>query len=105
MDYVGINAVHRESSPAPQAPPYEVILRIAIKTKKREEADKLRKEVDPLAVNGAAGTGKWATSSPGSRVRPVVGLNSVLVPREAITPSVTVKELPRSQKEKRAVTS
>jgi len=48
--------------------------------------------VDPLAVNGASGTGKWATSSPGSRVRSVVGLNSVLVPRELVPHTVQMFE-------------
>jgi hypothetical protein len=89
-DYVGLNAVHRESSPAPASEPYEAVLRVAVKTKTREEADKLRVEVDPLAVNGAYGTGKWATSAPGSRVRPVIGLYSTLVPRSAVEAKVTV---------------
>ena len=90
MDYVGLNAVHRESSPPPGAPPYEVVLRVALKTRARDEAEKLRVEVDPLAVNGAYGTGKWATSAPGSRVRPVIGLYSTLVPRSAIDVDVLV---------------
>ena len=90
MDYVGVNAVHRESSPLPGAPPYEVILRVALKTRARNEAEKLRMEVDPLAVNGAYGTGKWATSAPGPRVRPVIGLYSTLVPRSAIEVDVLV---------------
>lgn len=93
MDYIGMNAVHRESSPSPVREPYEVVLRLALKTKTRGEADKLRREVDPLAVNGASGTGKWATSSPGSRVRPVVGLYSALVPRELIPATLVVKDL------------
>jgi hypothetical protein len=93
MDYVGLNAVHRESSPNPEAPPYEVVLRVAVKTKAREEAEKLRMEVDPLAVNGAYGTGKWATSAPGSRVRPVIGLYSTLVPRSAIDVEVRILSL------------
>jgi hypothetical protein len=88
MDYVGLNAVHRESSPPPESPPYEVVLRVTVKTKAREEADKVRVEIDPLAVNGAYGTGKWATSAPGSRVRPVIGLYSTLVPRSAIDVNV-----------------
>jgi acyclic terpene utilization AtuA family protein len=88
MDYVGLNAVHRESSPAPESPPYEVVLRVTVKTRAREEAEKLRVEIDPLAVNGAYGTGKWATSAPGSKVRPVIGLYSTLVPRSAIDVSV-----------------
>jgi hypothetical protein len=88
MDYVGLNAVHRESSPPPESPPYEVVLRVTVKTKLRAEAEKLRVEIDPLAVNGAYGTGKWATSAPGSKVRPVIGLYSTLVPRSAIDVNV-----------------
>ena len=84
MDYIGLNAVHRESTPPMVSEPYEVVLRIAVRTKTRAEADKLRKEVDPLAVNGASGTGKWATTSPSSRVRPIVGLNSALIPRDKV---------------------
>ena len=64
------------------------VLRIAVKTRSREEAEKLRMEVDPLAINGAYGTGKWATSAPGSRVRPVIGLYSTLVPRSEISVEV-----------------
>ena len=96
MDYVGLNAVHRESSPAPQSPPYEAVLRVTVKTKTRQEADKLRVEVDPLAVNGVYGTGKWATSAPGSRVRPVIGLYSTLVPKSAIDVNVLVLSMSSS---------
>lgn len=89
FDYLGVNAVHRESSPSGMTEPYEVILRIAVKTSDRTEAEKLRREIDPLAVNGVYGTGKWATSAVGSRVRPVVGLNSCLVPREHLQANVS----------------
>ena len=93
MDYIGVDGVHRESSPTPTSAPYERVLRIALKTKSRAEADKLRREVDPLAVNGASGTGKWATSSPGSRVRSVVGLSSTLIPREQVPIRLLIKDL------------
>ena len=99
MDYIGVDGVHREASPTPASMPYERILRIALKTRSRLEADKLRREVDPLAVNGASGTGKWATSSPGSRVRPVVGLSSALIPREDIPVRLVVKDLSGSTHE------
>ena len=91
MDYLGVNAVHRESSPAPPADPYEVILRIAVKAREKREAEKLRREVDPLAVNGFAGTGKWGTNAPGNRIYPVIGLNSVLVPRALAPVSVVMR--------------
>lgn len=87
-DYVGRTAVHREATPPSSlAPdPYEVVLRVAITTDSQEEAEKLRREVDPLAVSGPAGTGKFATM--GNRVRPVIGLHSTYVPRDAVSPSV-----------------
>jgi hypothetical protein len=89
FDYLGVNGVHREASPVPACEPYEVILRVALKTTEKAEAEKLRKEIDPLAVNGVSGTGKWATSASGSRVRSVIGLNSCLVPRDLVDTRVT----------------
>lgn len=91
MDYVGLNSVHREASPEPYYTPYEVILRIAIRTASREEAEKLRREVDPMAVNGPSATGKWAPM--GNRIRPVIGLRSVAVPREEVRASVTYTDV------------
>lgn len=90
MDYVGHNSVHRGASPPPAVEPYEVVLRVAVKTASRDEAAKLRREVDPLAVNGPAATGKWGTSAPGSRVRACVGLHSCLVPRDEVAWTVTI---------------
>lgn len=92
MDYVGLNSVHREASPSPGIEPYEVILRVALKCGDEENARKLRSEIDPLAVNGVSGTGKWATVSTGDRIRPVIGMNSVLVPRSLVEARVTVLE-------------
>jgi len=66
---------------------------MAVKTKTRKEAEKLPREIDPLAVNGMSGTGKWATSAPASRIRPVVGLNSALVSRDEVPVSVYLKDL------------
>ena len=91
MDFLGVNAVHRESSPAMPSDPYEVILRIAVKAKERREAEKLRREVDPLAVNGFSATGKWGTNAPGNRIYPIIGLNSVLVPRALAPVSVVMR--------------
>jgi len=87
MDYVGINSIHREATPDwLSQEPYEVILRISVRTNDIKEAQKLRYEVEPMAVNGPAGTGKWAPM--GNRVRPIVGMFSTLICREAV-PIVT----------------
>lgn len=93
MDYIGLNGVHREATPESDHEPYEVVLRIALKTRSREEAQKLRREVDPLAVNGASATGKWGTSAPGSRIQPIIGLYSALIPRELVQETVEVYSL------------
>jgi hypothetical protein len=91
MDYIGLNSVYRESTPPSNIAPHEIILRIATKTTEQKEAEKLRREIKPLAVNGTAGTGKWATSAPGSCVQPVIGLNSaLLVPRSEVSASVVM---------------
>jgi len=87
MDHVGIDSIHREATPQWLCvDPYEVILRISIRTEDAVEAHKLRYEVDPMAVNGPAGTGKWAPM--GNRVRPIVGMFSALITRQEV-PVVT----------------
>jgi hypothetical protein len=58
FDYIGMNAVHREATPAPGgAPPYEVALRVAARARERAEIDKLATAVAPMAVSGPTGTG------------------------------------------------
>ena len=91
IDYLGINSIHREASPHPSETPYEGILRVALKADSIEEAGKLRKEIDPMAVTGPSATGKWAPI--GNRVRPIVGLRSTLVPRQEVSASVIYREL------------
>lgn len=83
-DYVGLDSVHREASPRPDHEPYEIVLRLAVKTLTRAEAEQVGREVDPLAVAGPYGIGKWGTHSPGARIRPVIGLKSALVPRGSV---------------------
>ena len=53
----------------------------------------LRREIDPMAVNGVAGTGKWGTTAIGSRVRAIIGLNSALVPRDQAPVTVVMRSL------------
>ncbi len=87
IDFVGVNAVHREAS-RPVGLPYEVIVRVAARTRTQEEAHAIRQEVDPMAVNGPAGTGKWSPA--GQRVRPLIGLHTAYVDRSAVRPRVHV---------------
>lgn len=86
IDFLGVNAVHGELSPAPASPPYEVGVRVAARARDVREARKVVREVDAMAVCGLAATGKRVP--PLERTREVIGLHSILLP-----PGVVAVEL------------
>ncbi|MGE0718347.1 MAG: acyclic terpene utilization AtuA family protein [Alphaproteobacteria bacterium] len=90
IDFLGVNAIHGPASPAPATEPYEVALRVAARTRTREEAAKVGREVDAMAVSGVGMTGKRVPHQ--DRVREVIGVWSALVPREAVRPRITLRE-------------
>jgi hypothetical protein len=89
-DYLGINAIHGPISPPPAATPYEVILRVSIRTKTLDEAMKLGREFDAMGVCGPGMTGKRVPLF--ERTREVVGVSSALVPRDQVFPKITMYE-------------
>jgi len=91
MDYVGINSYHQEATPKSDFSPYEVFLRVAINTDSIREAEKLYREINPLAANDPSATGKWDRMV--NRVRLVIGLYSTLIPCEEITTSISYRGL------------
>lgn len=80
-DYVGINAVSREVTPANAQTftPWEVILRMACKDDSAEMCNLLKNEVDSLANNGPSFSGKVGTF--GAQTRVVIGMRSALIGR------------------------
>ncbi|MDQ3260825.1 MAG: DUF1446 domain-containing protein [Pseudomonadota bacterium] len=90
IDFLGLNAIHGAMSPANQPEPYEIAVRVAARTKTREEADKVGREVDGMAVSGVGMTGKRVPHQ--ERTREIIGVWSALAPREKITPSITFYE-------------
>lgn len=90
IDFLGVNAIHGPVSPSDRPEPYEVAVRVAARTKTREEAMKVGREVDAMAVSGVGMTGKRVPHQ--DRFREVIGIWSTLVPREAVTPSITMYE-------------
>ena len=46
IDFVGVNAIHGPVTPQARPEPYEVTVRVAGRTKTREEAAKIAREVD-----------------------------------------------------------
>jgi hypothetical protein len=86
IDFLGINAIHGAMSPAPAAEPYEVAVRVAARCRTREEANKVGREVDGMAVSGVGHTGKRVPHQ--DRTREIIGVWSSLVPRDRIVPSI-----------------
>ena len=86
IDFLGLNAIHGAMSPADQPEPYEIAVRVAARTKTREEAVKVGREVDGMAVSGVGHTGKRVPHQ--DRTREIIGVWSSLVPRERVTPSI-----------------
>ena len=86
IDFLGMNAIHGDATPADVPEPYEIAVRVAARTKTREEAAKVGREVDGMAVSGVAHTGKRVPHQ--ERFREVIGVWSALVPREQVTPTI-----------------
>jgi hypothetical protein len=90
IDFLGINAIHGAATPESAPEPYEVAVRVAARTRTKEEAIKVGREVDGMAVSGIAHTGKRVPHQ--ERTREIIGVWSSLVPRERVEPRVTYLE-------------
>lgn len=83
IDFLGVNAIHGAASPAPACEPNEIAVRVAARTRTREEAAKVGREIDSMAVCGLASTGKRVPHQ--DRTREIIGVWSALVPRGLVT--------------------
>jgi Acyclic terpene utilisation family protein AtuA len=86
IDFIGIQSTHRVVLNNAIIP-YEVRLRVAAKAKNQELAALVGEEVEALYTNGPAGGGgvrKYANE--------VIGIVSVLLPKNKIVPQVTLLE-------------
>ncbi|RLK45606.1 acyclic terpene utilization AtuA family protein [Cupriavidus plantarum] len=86
IDFLGVNAVHGAASPVPACEPNEIAVRVAARTRTREEAAKVGREIDSMAVCGLASTGKRVPHQ--DRTREIIGVWSALVPRAMIASQV-----------------
>ncbi len=84
VDYIGMSSLHGIGEGRPE--PYEVRLRMAARSPDRKAAQAVGFEVRTLHVNGPAGGGGGTNA-----VREVMGIKSVLVPREWVQPRVTIE--------------
>jgi len=86
-ELIGVNAMHGPGLGADREP-YEVRVRLAVRTATRALAERVGLEVEALYLNGPAGGGGVTQS-----VREVVAAASALIPRSAVTTSCQVLEL------------
>jgi hypothetical protein len=91
IDFLGLNAIHGAMSPTAGVEPYEIAVRVAARTRTKEEALKVGREVDGMAVSGIAATGKRVPFQ--ERVREVIGVWSSLIAREKVTPEIKYFEV------------
>ena len=85
-DRLGVDALAGPVGSRPQQDPNEIDFRMVVKTRTRAEAEAARRALLLPATAGPVGT---AFSAP-APVRKVIGLWPTLVPRDAITETVTV---------------
>lgn len=83
VDYIGVSSLHGNLPGRPE--PYEVRLRVAARSDDRKKAEAVGFEVRTLNVNGPAGGGGGSNS-----VRQVIGVKSLLLPREYVRPEIVM---------------
>lgn len=85
-DRVGIDALAGDVAPAPDYEPNEIELRVAIKTRTREEAEQARRAILTTVTVGPVGTAMGVPLP----VRKVVALWPTLVPRDLVDVNVSL---------------
>ena len=87
FDLIGVDALYGDATPAMRGEPAEVRVRVAGRATTADEAARIGNEVETLYTNGPAGGGGAFKST-----REVIAVQSVLLPRAAVTPSFSFVE-------------
>ncbi|WP_175695431.1 acyclic terpene utilization AtuA family protein [Burkholderia ambifaria] len=87
FDLIGVDALYGDSTPVVRGEPAEVRVRVAGRAATAAEAARIGNEVETLYTNGPAGGGGAFKST-----REVIAVQSVLLPRAAVTPSFSFVE-------------
>ncbi|WP_321812701.1 MULTISPECIES: acyclic terpene utilization AtuA family protein [unclassified Burkholderia] len=87
FDLIGVDALYGDATPAVRGEPAEVRVRVAGRAASAAEAARIGNEVETLYTNGPAGGGGAFRST-----REVIAVQSVLLPRTAVTPSYSFVE-------------
>ncbi|MGN7984013.1 acyclic terpene utilization AtuA family protein [Burkholderia sp. 22313] len=87
FDLIGVDALYGDATPAVRGEPAEVRVRVTGRAASAAEAARIGNEVETLYTNGPAGGGGAFKST-----REVIAVQSVLLPRAAVTPSFSFVE-------------
>ncbi|QTD88228.1 acyclic terpene utilization AtuA family protein [Burkholderia anthina] len=87
FDLIGVDSLYGTATPAVRGEPAEVRIRVAGRAESAAEAARIGNEVETLYTNGPAGGGGAFKST-----REVIAVQSVLLPRAAVTPSFSFVE-------------
>ncbi|WP_241338702.1 acyclic terpene utilization AtuA family protein [Burkholderia cenocepacia] len=87
FDLIGVDALYGDATPVVRGEPAEVRVRVAGRAANAGEAARIGNEVETLYTNGPAGGGGAFKST-----REVIAVQSVLLPRAAVTPSFSFME-------------
>ncbi|MFP6757319.1 MAG: acyclic terpene utilization AtuA family protein [Alphaproteobacteria bacterium] len=85
VELIGVESLHGAAPLDARPEPYEVRLRVVGRARSREAAEEIGWEVETLLTNGPQG-GAGASA----RVKEILAVQSVLLPRELVTPHVVV---------------
>lgn len=88
FDLIGVDSLYGPSMSADHPDPYEVRARVAARAATRDIACKVGDEVETLYTNGPAGGGGVTKS-----VRQVIAVQSVLMPRDLVSPAFEITEV------------
>lgn len=90
VDLIGLSALHGPMAPQPCEPPNEILLRVAVRTARREDAQRFTREIAPLVLDGVPGIASGPGFGGRPEVQPIVDFWPALLPRALVTPQVEV---------------
>ena len=89
-DFVGANACHGDLASEPSPDLAEAVLRVGVRSTDKAPVERFTKEIAPLALNGPPVVTGFGAGRP--KVEEIVAYWPALIPKNMVTPQVTVVE-------------
>jgi hypothetical protein len=92
IELIGVSGAHGHMAPPPNEEPNEVLLRVAVRTKDKQNAERFARELAPLMLAGLPGTAPGPGLGGRPEPQPIIDFWPALVNTSAVTPLVEVIE-------------